>query len=214
MNATTIKTAEGIEQYVVNTVPPSELPNGTILVRSDLRKSATKAPTEAEKHRSIAIVAPSTDGVPSKFASLLQEKLAEIATAKFTAAMEATNRLATTVPVSDYTVDALLQFAAVQSESRRLSSETIGNWFDSSATLKGLQAAGKNEKQQATWKAMLSKLASPNSGITKEVATMLLAGIAEADVEAEEPAGTIAQQLTSRLQAIINRKEENLLEML
>lgn len=165
----------------VRTVRQTVTP-GMVEIFAGQRPSKNKTVDAANRVRSILVPELTVpDGVPSKFARVVLAALYDAARAQLAAAWEQ-NPALQEVSASAYTIDGLLAFAAVQAESRRLTSETITAHV-LSGFLPTVAEAGRE-----TAKAILLSMAAPTKGGKTSAQVSKLADKLEAWLTADEAA--------------------------
>jgi hypothetical protein len=113
------KPAEGQESVIART-------------RNGKNEDGSKREVSTENRlRCIVIPELAVDGIPSKFQSLVMGALRDLAVAQLSSIWKKESQVRE-VPAAIWTVDSLLLFAAREAESQRLTTATIGDWFDSS----------------------------------------------------------------------------------
>jgi hypothetical protein len=149
----------------------------------------------ANRFRCIIIPTLSVDGVPSKFQSLVMSALRATAAKQFDSIWKA-DPMVREVPAAIWSVDSLLLFAARETESKRLSKETIAAWYETSQLCAKLTAKN-NDKMVAKYLAECTGLAAAVFSYTPKRCTELL-GLLVATVTDEDDA--IGLQLIAKLQ--------------
>jgi hypothetical protein len=195
--------------YLVNTTNGSEVPQGMVQLSSNLRETASKAPTPEQRYRNVLIKELILSAsVEDKFKPVLLDKLYSLAKERFEEAMEASNRLATTVPQEDYTIAGLLSFYATDAKSGRMTKESILDWFNTSTTQAYI--TGKvGEAKAKVYGEQYAKFASPNHGVNPNTCRALLATLQPEDMSYAIPAA-----LASKMQATISKSEQSLIAAL
>lgn len=195
----------------VTTVPATTIPAGHLQVTAATRAVTDKATgkrTEiAAANRSRSILIPEfTPQVSSKYAFLVVAALMDTAKAQLSAQWKDQPGL-TEVSSALYTEDALLAFAARESESKKLTADAIATWYDQSE-LKAYVLTTYNAQQQARFLGELKNIAAPVPSYNEEKALKRIAtlGKFEGDMEHEVCAAMIAK-LTNLVARIVAERE-------
>ena len=164
-------------------VPPVKVAD-TDRVVSWSRRSTEKTPVVAEmRYRAVIVPAASLkvpdDACRSKFASLLQSTIHDLADARFQAHIK-DQMHATEMPAALLSLDNVLAFWAEEKQRATVDAAKIIEWLKASATFKTLSLA-----QQAGWLNRLPKIAAPSYKglINKEQAAAIISKISEDDTE-------------------------------
>lgn len=118
---------------------PTAVPAGRVEIRATWKSSEKKGRTvdATRSHRSIHIHEWDLSAVPSKFDAIVRQALVRVAVSVLESACDTPDgsgaNMVREIAPELFTVDALLAHAARKAESTRLSAESIGAWFDSSA---------------------------------------------------------------------------------
>lgn len=165
---------------------------------------------ETLKHRSVQIPVPvlrtgmQLSATESQF---FIDQLIATADLRFKQMMEP-QRDALTVPASAFTVSSLIGFAATASESKRITSEKISDWFRSQPTYQRI-IARKDLKTAEKFKDYYSALASGAKKYTKQEATNLLGTLS--DIDFDHP---ISVYIVERLEALTQKDNKPLIELI
>jgi hypothetical protein len=183
---------DGKTYFVVNTTNGTEYATGEVLITANLRETKGSNIPADQKHRNIVISEFSLPSVEDKFRTVLLEKFYELAKARLEVFMEESNRMLREIPAEAFTIDSLLAFFSERVQSSRLTGETVGAWFDTSATAKYLTAKLNQKHQDNTtaaaaalrkYRDLFVKTASPNHGINPNTCQSLLAVLQDGDKE-------------------------------
>jgi hypothetical protein len=208
-----IITKDGQQFALVNTTNGTEVPAGFAMITANLREVKGSSITADQKHRNVVIPEfTCPESVEKKFAPVLIDKFYSLAKDYLEVQMTESNRMLREIPLSAFSIDNLLSFFARVAVSSRLTSESVGAWFDSSATGKAIVAkvAAKTEDaaQRATmlkkYRDLFCKTASPNHGINPNTCTVLLTLLSEDDKESN-----VYETLANRWQATITKSQES-----
>ncbi len=205
MNTTATYTAA--IHSLVNTTNGADIPKGFVQISANQREVKGTTLDPAMRYRNFMMAELTLPTIDDRFRSVLLEKLYSLAKERFEADMEDSKRLATYVVTADYTVEGLLAFYATDAKSGRMTKESIGVWFDASAT--AAYITSKNAEQTAKYREAFCKLASPNHGMNPNSCRAMLAILQPGDMENAVTAG-----LASKLSATIKKSEESTLETL
>jgi len=178
---------------------PTPTPAGFYALEKRAR-STEKNPVAAHDRYRVAFVPEQpllidAGGISSKFASLVQARIHEIAQERFAALLAEEGMSLQAIEPRMFTVDALLGYWAEERERSRITKESLLSWFAGSAT-----AATLSEKSRQLWQARLPGILAPlyRNAFTVNEATQIVAKLADADMSDPH-----AVMLANRLQIII-----------
>ena len=193
--------------YTVCTTNTLEDRPGFVILTANRRG---KDVPEDLKHRSVQIAEPTLRAGMQLSATESQffiSQLVAVADLRFKQMMES-QRDTLTVPASAFTVANLISFAATASESKRITSEKIAEWFRSQPTYQRI-IARKDLKTAEKFKDYYSALASGAKKYTKQEATNLLGTLSDIDFDLP-----ISVYVVERLEALTQKDNKPLIELI
>lgn len=192
---------------LVNTTNGTEVPKGYVLISDNMRETKGNTVTPETRYRNILIPEFDLSEVSDKFRSVLAAKMYELAKARLEVANEESNRMIRQLPPEEFTVSSLLEFFGRRVESNRLTGESVGLWFDASATAQKIKSKAPEKLQK--FRDLFVKTASPNHGINPNTCQALLATLESSDVES-----SIGATLAGKWQATIEKSKASEVESL
>ena len=197
---------DAIRMLTVSTIPATEVPRGMLQVTASTRSSKGKEIPADQRSRSI-IIPEFQPQVSSKYAGIVCSALALAAKEQLQQQWKDNPQLRE-VQAAQYTEDAILAFSARQAESKRLSGDSIVEWWNQSG-LKVELSKKYSDKQLGIFIGELQHVAA--SVITwdeekclKRIATL---GMVEEDAEHDICASMI-RRLTAKVDAIRKARED------
>lgn len=204
-NIESLAVASAPAMLSISTVAPDSVSSPFLLIRKDQRDSKLHKVAECDRHRSIlvhesALLVPASS-TSSKFLSLLQATILDLAKARFEAFLK-DQPLAKEVPAALFTIDSVLAFWAEEKASQRIDGASISSWLLASATFASL-----TPKSQEVWKKELPKFAAPGykMAFSKANAAAIIARIADADIE---QSNAVCEFIMQRANNIISAADE------
>lgn len=174
--------AQSVEALQIFTTP-QVVPAGRIAIEMRRRSTKENPVPREQSYRCVLVpeglLAINAGATQSKFVTLLQTTIHELARDRFAAFIK-DNEAAATIPQALLSLDNVLAFWAEVKASQRIDAATIVEWLKQSATLQTLAPAAA-----AVWLRELGKLAAPSyaSVFTKKQAASIVAKLADADLE-------------------------------
>lgn len=205
-------TVNGSTFFLVHSTNTSEANGAEVQISANARETAANKVSDAQRYRNIWIPEFSLPSIEDKFRPVLLSKLYELAKSRFELDMEESNRLATQVPASNYSLSGLLDFFATQSLSGRMTKEAVEAWFIGSAT-RAYIVSKKDEATATKYGQQYAKMASPNHGVNPPTCTALLSVMQPADLSGET-ASSVATAIATRLQQTIDKANTSQVEAL
>lgn len=166
--------------FISTTLAPAKADH--VVISYNWRSTDKRVVPETQKHRSIAVptatlVSPEVLSVPLKFRPMILAALEEIAASRLADFCMDSSMAATTISADLFTTDALLSWNADRiALQQRLTTEEIKAWAPTSATVAFVKSLHGEPGAKAITETLI-KLASPNHGLTKEMASKLLASL-------------------------------------
>lgn len=202
----TITRDDGSFFYPVGTTNGADVPEGGVILTANVRETKGNTCPVERKHRNVVIpeyILP--ESVPKQFQCVLLDKFYSLAKQYLETVMEESDRMAREIPVEAFSIPSLLEFFGRVAVSNRLTGETVGLWFDASATGKSIMAkcAAKGTSVQK-YRDLFIKTASPNHGINPNTCTVLLALMDESD-----SAEGIGATLVNRWNATVQKSQNS-----
>lgn len=192
-----------ITTTAVLSVAPTKIGDNEHII-SWSRRSTDKTPVKnEERFRGIVIHSSSLalpDGATtSKFSSLLQSVIYELADKKF-AAWAKDNMMVREVDLSLFSLDAVLLFWAEEKRAAQVDGAKIADWLKTSTTFAEL-----SKELQAVWLSKIPKIAAPGYAnfFTKGQAATIVAKLNVNDLDSQ-----IAQFIANRCNNIITRESQ------
>lgn len=192
--------------FHVNTTNGDNIPAGFVLISNNLRDTKEVKPTAEQRYRNVVIPELSIPSVESRFIPMLLEALYGVATRRFAALMEETNRNAKEVSSDDYTLSALLSYYETEATSGRLNKQQVLDWFKAGDTFAAVLLK-KGDKEAAKWVELFGKFASPNHGVNPNTCRVLLASM-----QPKDAASDIGKAIAASMQRTISKSEATQVE--
>jgi hypothetical protein len=197
----TMTTAQILTIATTNTL---EAGPGELLITANKKASPGNPIKPDDRYRSVVIkewdlLAVCTD----KVRGILFDKFFELSK-EFLAA----NRDAGLLRADAFSVDSLLSFAQDSASSGRITNESILTWFKGTRTAAKIKAK-RSDETAMRYAALYAKLSGPNSGLSKQEATVLAGNLEPEDAETR-----IGLFILERLEKIMNKVEAFSLELL
>jgi hypothetical protein len=190
----------------ITTVPAATVPVGkiqvTVRARAGKDKNGNKTEiTAANRSRSV-LIDEFRPAVSNKYLNIVCAALYDTAKQQLDAQWSADANIKDTESTL-YTEDALLAYAARESESKKLTGDAIVLWWNQSELKKSLVAAGKySDKQLGALVEQLKNIAAPTPDYNEEKALKRIAtlGMHEADLDHD-----VCVAMIAKLQRIIDK---------
>jgi hypothetical protein len=183
----------------------------TVVARTRNGKNEDGSKREvANENRLRCIVIPelTVDGIPSKFQSLVMSALRELAVAQLSSIWKQ-EPMVKEVPAAIWTVDSLLLFAAREAESKRLTKETLGAWFDESDLCKRIMDK-KDAKLLTKWKELILGVAAPTFLETQKNCESIISSVSVSESDAESIIGRQIIAKANKRIVDLNRQVEEI----
>lgn len=160
-----------------------------------------------QRTRSVLIPELEVHGVPSKFQSIVLDALRNIAKQQLAALWDA-DKMLHEVPANIWSVDALLMYAARESESKRLSKDSIAAWFATS-DLRARIMEKHNEALYKKWEARMLHCSAPSLQFNIEECEVVIKTINNSEDDAESIIGVqIIAKCEKRIEMLRKQSEE------
>lgn len=183
-----------------------KLEAGKLAIEWKRRSTAANPVLEANRYRAVIVnesaLLIGNDACASKFHSLLQTTISNLAASMLAAELSVTDKRE--VFASKYTVTGVLAYYSEEKKRQTIDKDAVIAWLETSATF----AALPSDAVRTTWLATLPKLAAPSYRTVlgqqaPEKAARIMSRFADADLE-----HAVCVFLSERLNAIITPEEE------